>query len=109
MSTNTNNILNLYKTATNIDFVEYILIYPHRIHYASEISYIKDEKLICIFPNAENTIDLKTPDDIVNKKYLFNILERKTIKHLFVRFNEAIDNGSIFNVVREISRVLTLH
>ena len=108
MSTNKNNILNLYKKATNVDFIEYILIYPHRIHYASEISFIKDEEFICIIPNSENTIDLKAPDDIVNMKRLFTLLETKTSKFVFVRFDENMDNGSIFNVIREISRVLTM-
>ena len=106
MSTNQKRTKDLYEKARKIDFIEYVHIYPHRIHYDSAIYYIKDEEVISIFPESRNTIDIKAPEDIVGKKQVFDALEDENINHIFVRFSENMDNGSIFDVVRNISRAL---
>ena len=108
MSTNKNKIMELYEKATKIDFIEYVQIYPHRIHYASEIYYIKDEQFISILSNSKNTIDIKASNDIDSKTQLFDTLKARNVNHIFVRFDENMDNRSIFDVVRNISKILTL-
>ena len=105
MCNNKNDLL--YTKATHLDFIEYVQIYPHRIHYDSEIYYIQDEKVVCIYPNYENTINITSCSDDNNTNYLYNLLLGKTIKHIFVKFDETMNISSIFNVVKNISRALT--
>ena len=109
MSTNEKRIIEIYEKASLIDFIEYVQIFPHRIHYASEIYYIKDEKFKCICPNSKDTItiNINAPDDIISIRHLFDTIKAKKNNYIFVNFNEKIDNGSIFDVVRNISNILS--
>lgn len=109
MSNNRNKIIEIYEKASLIDFIEYVQIFPHKIHYASEIYYIKDENLICIYPHSKNTItiNINAHDDIISISHLFKTIKAKKNNYIFVNFNEEIDNGSIFDVVRNISNILS--
>lgn len=107
MSTNKKKIIEIYEKATEIDFIEYVQIFPHRIHYASVIYYIKDEEFICIYPNSENTININASDDKISIGHLFETIKSQKKNHIFANFNENIDNGSIFDVVRNISNILS--
>uniref|UniRef100_A0AAU8GD50 Uncharacterized protein n=1 Tax=Faxonius propinquus nudivirus TaxID=3139431 RepID=A0AAU8GD50_9VIRU len=100
----------LFEKSMLYDNIDYIHIYPNRIHFNRKLYYINNFELKIIDANNKDAIIVKifSYDDDLNLKKLFSILQNdiNNILHLFVIFSTDISIIQVLRIVENISKVL---
>jgi len=104
----------LFKVATKCDTIEYVSIYPHFIQYGYPLWLVEganNDKLVECTINSLNCdyIQINNMDDKTNLKRLFELVEAKKLKCLFVIFGVTFKFNEILTIIENVSNTLMMY